>query len=465
MSTPISIPVNTDPNAPKNPYTQTGKPGGLPYSLNTPLPPLTDPVPYPQDPYNPGSLPRVGAPNTKPAVPGKRSSAAPGTQTSSAPPTPPPGTPYTGPIDDSKYGGSQAQRDFVNQVRAASQGKNEDFDRFSAAQIAAWQPFYDAEASQKAGKPQFRSQRGAAGFFDKPTECPEGQVPKGAGESAPCVPASSLQGGGRGGAGGGAGGAAGGEGGAGGWGISDEEKAYLTSMGGLADTMKAQSEKLFGVGMKDYQRSSDYYTKLMGAFGRGGIESALGPTREMTSETFAGERAKLRGLRGAERAAAEAQLTAAEAGTLARQPAELQAQAAAGLGKSAEFGISSGIATEGQAAGVYGNMLQAAMQSRLTEEGFDTQKWITQLQTKTQWNIAALQDATDREAIAAQKEMGYATLSQSAYQWSYDYNQRSSALVMEMERFNSQQDTEQRGQSLSFFGNVIAAVFGGAGRG
>src|SRR3990167_3699102 len=72
-------------------------------------------------------------------------------------------------------------------IRSAAQGKSEDFDRFNAGTVEGWtRDYYDAAASQAAGRPQFRSSRGAPGFYDKPTECPEGQSPAGPDESSPC---------------------------------------------------------------------------------------------------------------------------------------------------------------------------------------------------------------------------------------------------------------------------------------
>jgi hypothetical protein len=77
-------------------------------------------------------------------------------------------------------------------IRSASVGKSEDFARFDDAVLQAWQPFYDAAASQAAGRPQYRSSRGAPGFFDKPTECPAGQTPGGPDESSPCKSTDAL---------------------------------------------------------------------------------------------------------------------------------------------------------------------------------------------------------------------------------------------------------------------------------
>jgi hypothetical protein len=71
-------------------------------------------------------------------------------------------------------------------IRSAAVGQNEDFARFQSADLERWGPYYDAAASQAAGKPQYRSSRGAPGSFDKPTECPDGQSPAGPDETSPC---------------------------------------------------------------------------------------------------------------------------------------------------------------------------------------------------------------------------------------------------------------------------------------
>ena len=89
---------------------------------------------------------------------------------------------------------------------AGGTGQSEDFRRFldpggefnqqgqGAATLAGWaQQYYDEAASRAAGRPQFRSMRGAEGFFDKPTECPPGMGPGGPNESDPCVPYGGPQ--------------------------------------------------------------------------------------------------------------------------------------------------------------------------------------------------------------------------------------------------------------------------------
>jgi hypothetical protein len=88
----------------------------------------------------------------------------------------------------------------VDQIAQQAQGHSEDFRRFldvggdfnqqgqGRATLEGWNnQFYDAAASKAAGRPQYRSMRGAQGFFDKPTECPPGQGPSGGNESDPCT--------------------------------------------------------------------------------------------------------------------------------------------------------------------------------------------------------------------------------------------------------------------------------------
>ena len=73
-------------------------------------------------------------------------------------------------------------------IRAGGAGQSEDFARFNEGTLTGWaQGFYDEAASRAAGRPQFRSMRGAEGFFDKPTECPPGMGPSGPNESDPCT--------------------------------------------------------------------------------------------------------------------------------------------------------------------------------------------------------------------------------------------------------------------------------------
>ena len=79
-------------------------------------------------------------------------------------------------------------------IRAGGSGQSEDFARFNEGTLTGWaQQYYDEAASRAAGRPQFRSMRGAEGFYDKPTECPPGMGPGGPNESDPCVPYGGQQ--------------------------------------------------------------------------------------------------------------------------------------------------------------------------------------------------------------------------------------------------------------------------------
>jgi hypothetical protein len=74
-------------------------------------------------------------------------------------------------------------------IRAGGVGQSEDFARFNEGTLSGWaQQNYDEAASRAAGRPQFRSMRGAEGWFDKPTECPPGTGPSGPNETDPCTP-------------------------------------------------------------------------------------------------------------------------------------------------------------------------------------------------------------------------------------------------------------------------------------
>jgi hypothetical protein len=67
---------------------------------------------------------------------------------------------------------------------AKQQSWSEDFDRFSNGQLQQWlNKYWDPNQGK------FRSQHaGVTGFFEKPTECPNGSTPFGSKENAQCLP-------------------------------------------------------------------------------------------------------------------------------------------------------------------------------------------------------------------------------------------------------------------------------------
>lgn len=76
------------------------------------------------------------------------------------------------------------------QTHAAGRGWSEDFQRFQDADLQRWAEYYDPATGK------YRSSRGAEGYFEKPTECPDGMVPSGPNETDPCVPMGGAGGGG-----------------------------------------------------------------------------------------------------------------------------------------------------------------------------------------------------------------------------------------------------------------------------
>lgn len=115
-------------------------------------------------------------------------------------------------------GGAGGYRQWYNQQQGGN--RPEDMERFSDETLAGWDQ-YAVKEGPNAGK--YLSMRGAQGYFDKPTECPPGQVPSGPNETDPCISASGA----------GGGGGAGGQGGSGGGanqGFEDEMTAYWKNL-------------------------------------------------------------------------------------------------------------------------------------------------------------------------------------------------------------------------------------------
>ncbi len=344
---------------------------------------------------------------------------------------------------------------------AQTQGWSEDFDRFSDAVLAGW-----IDTSWDVNAQKFRSRRqGVGGLWEKPTECPPGpdgspMVPSGPNESDPCVPRPAWAGGGGGGGAPGAGGAVGATGAPGGWGLTAEEKNYLTAITNLANTTAAQSQKLFGAGYPAYVSSLEHWKKVSGAYGRGGMEAALGPARETIADAYRGAAAQTRGMRGAEKTQALSELARGEAGDIGRLGAEQQAQAYAGLQQGAEYGVSTGLAGTGQAAGLYAGAESALAQSRLTEEGYGVQQSIAQLQAQTQWKIASLSANVSREQIAAEQGLASQQLAQRAYEFEQTFMLQNQQFQEQMRQFNLSLRAQQQASKNQLIGTGIGAAAG-----
>lgn len=102
--------------------------------------------------------------------------------------------------------------------------------------MAGWEQY------RQPGTMKYKSMRGAPGLFDKPTECPPGQMPSGPNETDPCI-SNSAAGGGAGG-GGNTGGSGGGAGGAGGGGLDAMTEYWmnLTKNSGSRYTPEAMAK-------------------------------------------------------------------------------------------------------------------------------------------------------------------------------------------------------------------------------
>jgi hypothetical protein len=360
-----------------------------------------------------------------------------------------------------------------SELRKWAVGRSEDFARFSDRVLAKWL----AEGDWNIQTGGFTNKYGDP--VGKPIDSGP-NTPKGVDGLGQPITGGGAPGGGYGGTGGYGGGGRGGGGGGifGGlpaelqpqnWGLTDEEKGYLEAITGLAESLRGQSEQLFGAGFPAYQQSLDYWSKLMGTQGRGGIDAALGPVREQISEGYTGAEASLRGLRGAELASAKAELARGKAGDLGRLPAELQPTAAMGLQQAAEFGVTTGLGAQVEAGGLYQGAQQATAQSRLAEEGLATQIGVAGLQAKTalgvaqiqarsMWDVAALGAEVDRESIAAQQSLASQELAARAFEFEALYAQRNYQLEQQLWMFNQEMQQRSKEQRSSLIGSIFGTL-------
>jgi hypothetical protein len=174
------------------------------------------------------------------------------------------------------YGQQQGGARPEDMARFGWTGNEEGQGNQSNETFKRWDPYLQKEGPN-AGK--YRSMRGAEGYFDKPTECPEGMVPGGPNETDGCVPAGQGQrgGGGQGGAGGRGAGGSGGSGGGG----SDEEMYYRylgqQAKGALEDpTGRKSFELLAGQGgEQQFQQQIDQARKQLALTPEGPQRAAL----------------------------------------------------------------------------------------------------------------------------------------------------------------------------------------------
>lgn len=277
-------------------------------------------------------------------------------------------------------------------------------------------------------------------------------------------------GGGGGGARGGAaaGGAKGGAYGAGGFPSTPYELALAAVMGQLSDTLTKFAGDVYGVGFPAYASGVDYYQTLLGRGGRGRMQAVTAPAAEQIQQGTEGAvKALGQGyLRGGARDEAEAQARIQGSGDIARLTQGVQPGAADRLIQAGGSGIETAMQATGSAAGIYGNLANLAVSSRLTSSGqaLQAELGLKGLQLQRDLGFAGLDlQYSQLAASMAQFEKSFGLQSALGFgglQLSYDQ------LAQQGSQFQQQLLSDQkiaRQQSQAALGQGIGSMFGTLG--
>ncbi len=221
--------------------------------------------------------------------------------------------------------------------------------------------------------------------------------------------------------------------------MTDQEKAQLASISGIAKTMTGQGQNLYSIGAPAYAQAIKYYQTLLGG-NRTAMQAATAGSAEAIRAQGRGLEGRITAQLGRSGAAdtLKAQSAQEEAAAIAHLTQGVQPAAAAALQGAGLEGANAGASMESASADMYSKIQQALTQSRQYEEGLSensrqfgasfeeqSRQFGTQLTETSRQFAASLAEQVRQGNLSYNQAMKALELNDHQFQTSFGLQQKS----------------------------------------
>lgn len=220
--------------------------------------------------------------------------------------------------------------------------------------------------------------------------------------------------------------------------MTDQEKAQLASISGIAKTMTGQGQNLYSIGAPAYAQAIKYYQTLLGG-NRTAMQAATAGSAEAIRAQGRGLEGRITAQLGRSGAADMAKADAAtqEAAAIAHLTQGVQPAAAAALQGAGLEGANAGASMEAQGGDFYSKIQNALTQSRQFEENLG--------ESSRQFGASFEEQSRQFGTQLAQNDRQFAaSLAEQVRQGNMSYNQAMAALQLNDKQFNASFGLQQK---------------------
>lgn len=257
--------------------------------------------------------------------------------------------------------------------------------------------------------------------------------------------------------------------------MSDQEKAQLASISGIARAMTGQGQNLYSIGAPAYAQAVKYYQTLLGG-NRVAMQAATAGSAEAIRAQGRGLDTRITASLGRSGAAdtLKAQSANEEAAAIAHLTQGVQPAAAAALQSAGLEGANAGASMEAQGGDFYSKIQQSLTQSRQFEENlsessrqfganYDEQsrQFGTQLAQNDRQYASSLAEQVRQGNMSYAQAMKALELNDAQFKATFDANTRS--FYESVRQFNESLKVQTQGIKTQKSGQKGAAIASGIG--
>lgn len=257
--------------------------------------------------------------------------------------------------------------------------------------------------------------------------------------------------------------------------MTDQEKAQLSSISGIAKTMTGQGQNLYSIGAPAYAQAIKYYQTLLGG-NRTAMQAATAGSAEAIRAQGRGLEGRITAQLGRSGAADQAKADAAnqEAAAIAHLTQGVQPAAASALQGAGLEGAQAGAGMQTAGADMYSKIQQALTQSRQYEEGLSensrqfgasfeeqSRQFGTQLTETSRQFAASLAEQVRQGNLSYNQAMKALELNDHQFQTSFGMQQKS--FDEQVRQFNESLKVQGAGINAQKSSSKGAAIASGIG--